>query len=513
MPREPVERALRRGQVLIGCMLSLGLVAMDSTIVATAIPSIVKDLGSFSLFPWIFSSYLLMQAVSMPVFGKLTDMISRRAVLIIGTAIFLGGSILCGVSSGMAMLVICRGIQGIGAGAVQPVTQTIVGDLYELRERGKTQGLMSSVWAVSAVIGPALGGLFAQYIGWRWIFYINLPIGAAALAIIMIHLRVTRPPGSRAEQLDVLGVILLAMGVGSVVVGFLQSGSHRLALGTPYSYAILAVGITILAAFALHQRRARNPILPPWLMRTRSLAWPIVHSITVGLLVIAVTTYIPTFCQRTIGVGAVLAGFALASMSIGWPFASAFSARMYMRIGFRNTALVGGTCTLGACILFILLSAHANVWQVTGCSVIFGVGLGFQVTPLLVGIQSVVGFDRRGQVTGAFVFTRTVGSAVGTGIFAAVAHSASLANTPHGVYLETHRVMLAMMLAALAGLAVLALTPRVLSSAEAAYYTRRASEPSLTANEEVDDLRGPRQRNKISGVGNLRRLRRGRPAS
>ena len=211
-----------RGPVLIGLMLCTALVALDATILATAVPSIVRDLGSFSQFPWLFSIYLLTQAVSTPLYGKLADLLGRRPVLFFGITVFLVGSILCGVAWSMPTLIAARAVQGIGAGAILPMTITVVGDLYSVQERARVQGYVASVWGAAAVIGPTLGGVFSDYLSWRWIFFINIPLGALAAWMIgrSFHEKVVR----REHQLDLAGAALLTVGFSSLILGLLEGG-------------------------------------------------------------------------------------------------------------------------------------------------------------------------------------------------------------------------------------------------------------------------------------------------
>jgi len=211
-----------RGPILIALMLSTSLVALDSTIVATAVPSIVSDLGGFSQFPWLFSVYLLAQAVSVPVYGKLADMFGRKPVMLFGIGLFLFGSILCGFAWSMPALIAFRAVQGLGAGAVQPMSVTIAGDIYTLAERAKAQGYLASVWAISAVVGPTLGGLFAQYLTWRWIFFVNIPLCALAAWMLVrrFHESVTRVK----HRIDYLGSISLTAGCTLLILGLLEGG-------------------------------------------------------------------------------------------------------------------------------------------------------------------------------------------------------------------------------------------------------------------------------------------------
>ncbi|MGZ4352182.1 MAG: MDR family MFS transporter [Gaiellaceae bacterium] len=489
---DELSHAARR-RVLAGLMLAMALAAMDTTIVATAIPSIVRELGGFSLFPWVFSGYVLAQAVTIPIYGKLADLYGRKPVLVAGTLIFLAGSILSGVAWSMVTLIAFRALQGLGAGAIQPVVTTVAADLYTLEERARIQGWIASVWGISAVVGPAIGGFFAEYATWRWIFYVNVPSGAAALAVILTGFH--EPHVVRARhRLDLLGAALLVGGVGLLIFALLQGGVRRPWL-SGRSVGAFAVAAVLLVAFAIQETRAAEPMLPPWVFGRRLLVGAAVGSGTVGLLTIGLTTFLPTFAQGVLGAGPVVAGFALAAMTMGWPLAASYSGRLYLQIGFRDTALIGATlCTLAG-ILFMLLDAGSRIWEVAAASFVMGVGLGLLSTPLIVGVQSVVDWSRRGVVTGASMFTRMLGQALGAAIFGSVANSTLhrwLAQAPpavaarlprsvnaassvlgghraqsaagryvsHGLDLATHRVFVG--LVAVGALAVVALlaTPR-----------------------------------------------------
>src|SRR3954453_21392875 len=301
-PEKPAAGGLRseRGPVLIALMLSTALVALDATILATAVPSIVGDLGSFSQFPWLFSIYLLTQAVTTPLYGKLADIVGRRPLLFFGIAVFLAGSVLCGVAWSMPTQIIARAVQGIGAGAVLPMTITIVGDLYSVQERARVQGYVASVWGASAVIGPTLGGLFSEYLSWRWIFFINLPVGALATWMLArsFHERVQR----RDHELDVLGAALLTTGCSLVILGLLEGGVAW-AWSSPTSRAGFALGGAALVAFVPVERRAAEPVLPLWVFSHRVLIGGNLTAVVIGVVLIGLTSYIPTYVQGVLGTG------------------------------------------------------------------------------------------------------------------------------------------------------------------------------------------------------------------
>jgi EmrB/QacA subfamily drug resistance transporter len=405
---------------LVGLMLAMGLAAMDGTIVATAIPSIVRDLGGFALFPWVFSVYLLIQVVTIPIYGKLADLYGRKPVLLIGAGIFLLGSILSGASWNMLTLITFRGIQGIGAGAVQPIALTVVGDLFSIEERARIQGYLSSVWGIASIIGPAIGGLLVQYASWRWVFYINLPIGAAALWMIGHFLHEHLNPIQ--HQIDYWGSALLVLGMGLITLGLLEGGVSWAWLSPP-SLIIFAAGTTFLWAFVSAERKVREPIMPPAIFADRFLGGANVAGLLLGTLTIGLSAFLPTFVQGVLGATPLVAGFALAAMSIGWPLASALSGQFYLRIGFRNTALLGALFSIISGSMLIALGTSSSSWQAGLASFIMGLGLGLGATSLLVGVQSAVDWNQRGVVTSLNLFARMVGSTLGVAVYGSLINS------------------------------------------------------------------------------------------
>ena len=273
-----------------------------------------------------------------PLYGKLADVVGRRPVLFFGIAVFLVGSVLCGVAWSMPALIVARAVQGIGAGAVLPMTMTVVGDLYSVEERARVQGYVASVWGVSSVIGPTLGGLFAEYLSWRWIFFINLPLGAVAAWMLWrsFHEKVER----RTHQMDIAGAALLTTGFSLLILGLLEGGVAW-DWASPVSFAVFAGAAVALVLVVLVERRAAEPVLPLWVFSRRVLVGGNLASIAVGVVLIGLSSYVPTYVQGVLGTGALVAGFALAAMTLGWPLAAALAGRVYLRIGFRDTALIG----------------------------------------------------------------------------------------------------------------------------------------------------------------------------
>jgi EmrB/QacA subfamily drug resistance transporter len=430
MPNSAVGFRSERGPILISLMLSTSLVALDSTIVATAVPSIVDDLGGFSQFPWLFSVYLLAQAVSVPVYGKLADLFGRKPIMLFGIGLFLFGSILCGFAWSMPALIAFRAVQGLGAGAVQPMSITIAGDIYSLAERAKAQGYLASVWAISAVVGPTLGGLFAQYLTWRWIFFVNIPLCAlAAWMLIRRFHEQTRPKVRR--QIDYWGSATLTIGCTLIILGLLEGG-QAWAWNSVTSISILTGGVVLIAVFVAVQRRVAEPVLPLWIFTRRVLMASAVIALLVGAILLGLTTYVPTFVQTVLGEGPLVAGFALATLTIGWPISAAISGRFYLRLGFRKTSLIGSALVLVGIGLCALLSGSSNVWEVAGTCFVVGLGMGLVASPTLIAAQSSVGWNERGVVTANNLFFRSIGSAVGVAVFGAIAN-ATLGSPTGGV--------------------------------------------------------------------------------
>jgi EmrB/QacA subfamily drug resistance transporter len=408
-----------RGPVLLALMVSTGVVAIDSTILATAVPSIVRDLGGFSQFPWLFSIYLLAQAVTVPVYAKLADTLGRKPIILFGLAVFLIGSVLCGVAGDMGALIAFRAVQGLGAGAIGPMAITIAGDIYTVAERARVQGYMAGVWAVSSVVGPTLGGLFAQFTGWPWIFFINVPLVLVAGALIVrnFHERVER----HAHRIDYAGSALLMASLSLLILGLLEGG-QAWEWTSPTSVAIFAGGLAIFAVFLLVERRAAEPVLPSWPFTRRLLLTTTLLSLAIGAVLIGLTSYIPTYLESSVDAAPVVAGLALAALTLGWPVAATLSGRIYLRIGFRSTVLIGmGLVVLGA-IGFVLTATAPSVVTVAVVCFVMGLGLGLVNSPALVAAQSSVDWNERGVVTGTNLFARNVGSAVGVAVLGAIAN-------------------------------------------------------------------------------------------
>ena len=413
----------RRGAVVAALMLSMALAALDGTIVSTAVPQIVGDLGGFSYFSWLFAGYLLAVTVTLPVYGKLSDPLGRKPVLIMGSVLFLLGSLLCALAWDMTSLIAFRVVQGLGGGALQGTVQTLAADLYPLKERPKIQARLSTVWALSAVAGPGLGGLLATYADWRWIFLVNLPVGAVALWLIVRHLheplRERTGPRPRIDWAGALSIFCC----GAVLLTALVQGGVAWGWLSPPSLALFGTGAVLAAATVLIERRAADPVLPGWVWRRRTIAAVNLALGCLGLLMVAPTVFLPTYAQSVLGLAPVAAGFVLSVMTLSWPLAAALSQHVYRRFGFRDTALVGiGGATL-VLLAFPLLPYPGSGWQPALLMLALGAALGLFQLPLIVGVQSTVGWEERGTTTASVLFCRQIGQTLGAALLGAVANA------------------------------------------------------------------------------------------
>ncbi len=395
--------------VVAGLMLTTFLAALDGSIVSTAMPTITGQLGGFNLYSWVFSIYLLTSTVTVPIYGKLADLFGRKRVLLVGIGLFLLGSALCGYSQDMLQLVLFRGLQGIGGGAILPVAVTILGDLFPLEQRAKIQGFTGSVWGISAIIGPTLGGFIVDNTSWRWIFYLNLPIGLLAVMTIVFffHERTV----TRNHRIDFAGAFFLTLGTSALLLG-LTSGGRDWDWLSPQSVLVFVLAIVGLVAFVMVERVAGEPMLPLSLFENRMIRVSGIAGLLIGGVMIGIVTYVPLFVQGVLGTSATIAGGVLATMSIGWPVAGAYAGRLILRWGYRLTALLGGAILLLSVIMMLVIDRQTSPFYIAFCSLLSGFGLGFSTTSFVVGIQNEVTWERRGVATASNLFLRSLGSTI-----------------------------------------------------------------------------------------------------
>jgi len=408
---------LQRNWILAALMMTMFLAAMDIAIISTVIPEIVRDIGGFKIFSWVFSIYLLTQTATIPLYGKLSDLYGRKKILLIGISIFLIGSALSAAAWNIYALIIFRGIQGVGAGSIMATVSTIAGDIYTIKERARIQGWLSSVWGISAILGPVLGGGLAELFNWRWIFLINLPGGIIAGILIFLFLK--EKVRKQKVEIDYAGAISI-FGMLTTLIIFLLNGGQVWSWFSFQSITFFTAFILLTILTIYIERRAKSPIIPGWVLTNRTFLGSNLAVVGLGIAMMGPQTYFPTFMQTSLGYNIILSGLVLASMSIGWPTASALSGRLYLRIGFRNTELIGAVIMIFSCISFLFISWPQPLYLLVINMILLGAGFGLISTPTVVGIQSVVGWEERGVVTGINQFGRYLGQSVGAAIFGAI---------------------------------------------------------------------------------------------
>ncbi|WP_223700412.1 MDR family MFS transporter [Sutcliffiella deserti] len=410
----------KRPFVLAAIMLAMFMAAVEATIVSTAMPAIAADLGGFSLYSWVFSSYLLMNAVTVLIYGKLSDLFGRKPILTFGIVVFLIGSILCGMAQSIEMLIVFRFIQGFGAGAVMPIASTIVGDMYTKEERAKIQGYLSSVWGISAILGPAIGGVLVQYVSWRYVFWVNIPLGI--LAIIGLFLFLHEGVEKKKHSIDYAGAGLLFLSVSSLMYVLVEGGVRFPWLSAPI-LGLVALSVVTFMLFLYQEKRAVDPMMPFDLWKERSILIANSTSLTTGVMLIGISSFLPAFVQGVMEKPAIVAGFTLTTMSIGWPIAAMIAGRTLLKIGFRTTSIIGGVALIFGSIIFMSLSPEDGPVMAAFGSFMIGIGMGFSTTAFIVSIQSTVPWQKRGVATASNMFMRTLGSTIGAALLGGILNS------------------------------------------------------------------------------------------
>lgn len=406
-----------RRLTLVAILLSTFLAAMEATVIATAMPSMVADLHGLSLYGWVGAVYMLSSTLTMPLYGKLADLYGRKPVLLAALGIFVVGSVASGLAPSMAALVAFRAVQGVGAGGIQPIALTIVGDLYRPEERGRVQGLFGVIWAIAGTSGPLLGGLLVRALSWRWVFFVNVPFAllSAALLVKVFHEQIA----PKKVTFDLLGSALLA---GAVVLVLAGASGERPLLTLP-------LGVVFTALFLAAERRAEEPVLPPKL-----LAMPVIRasnacSAVLGALVSGSVTYLPLYVQAVLGASPTEAGLALAPMLVTWPIASTLAGRALPKVGYRPLVRAGTlVSTLAAALLLGALHARVGLVGLGACMALLGSGLGGTSVATMIAVQESAAWSERGVATASNMFSRTIGGALAIGGMGAVIAGAAQAS-------------------------------------------------------------------------------------
>jgi EmrB/QacA subfamily drug resistance transporter len=407
--------------IAVGIMAALAVAALDGTVVATAMPTIIGNLGGLSEYGWVFSAYLLASTVTVPLYARLADMYGRKPIFLTGLAFFVGGSMLCGFAGTMAQLILFRTIQGLGAGAVQPISFTILGDVFESEQRAKIQGLFSGVWGAAAVAGPAIGSIITTTIGWRWVFFVNAPVGLMAAFLIgrFLHEHVEH----HRHRLDLVGAGLLTLGLVSLLFAATEGG-QLWGWTSPITLALVAAAVALLIAFGLWERRIAEPLIDLGLLKVPVIAAGLAIGGLSGVVMFSLSTYVPPLVQGVMGGNALQAGVAVAAMSIGWPIGSIMGGRALLRFGARPAVLVGTSMlVLGTLIVTQATrpgTLEGGLLVAALGEAITGLGMGLSATTILVMVQAAVPWQRRAVATGLVQFSRTIGGAVGVGLLGGI---------------------------------------------------------------------------------------------
>ena len=406
----------RRWAVTGGVMTGMLLAALEATVVGTAMPTIVASLGGLAHYSWVFSAYLLTSTVTVPVWGKLSDLFGRRPIFQIGVFVFLAGSAACGVAQTMPQLIIARAVQGVGAGALVPLAMTIIGDIFTLEERGRMQGLFSGVWGVASILGPLVGGLITDQWSWRWVFFINIPVGVAAAGIIGIALVEPRREGR--PSIDYAGAAVLTAGVTLLLLLFGEGRSLRAFL-EPRMIGLAVLLAVLAAAFVRIERRATDPIVPFQLFRNRVVAVSIVVGFMAGVGMFAAITFVPLLAQGVFGATATEAGSFLTPLMLSWVVSSIIGGRILMRAGARRL-VVGGLLLMTAGFVGLAMFSRTTPRALMmGELILIGSGLGLVMLTLLIAAQHSVPREQLGITTSLNQFSRSIGGALGVAFLGA----------------------------------------------------------------------------------------------
>jgi len=427
----------RTRRAVLGVVLSIFLGALESTVVSTAMPKVVSTLGDLHMYSWVFSGFLLTSTVTMPLWGRLSDLYGRRSTYLIGLTIFLVGSALSGLSRTMVELIAFRMLQGLGAGSLITIGMTIVGDLFRLERRAKMQGLISGVWGVASLVGPLLGGVLTDYVSWRWVFYLNVPFGVVAMLLLGSALPRGRGQG-RTPVVDYAGIALFAVGISALLLGLVEAGRVGAWSGLDVIGPLVVACVT-LAGFVTVERQAREPMLPLGLFGNRIVLAALVTGFLAGMAMFGAISFVPLFLQQVSGASATVAGFVLTPFVIGWVVLSALSARLVLRIGYRTVVFAGMLCLALAFVLFARWDAALTPATAMSHVLLAGVGMGLNMVPMLIAVQGAVPRSELGIATSLTQFSRAVGGAIGLSVMGAVMaqrlHAGlSMVEALHGVF-------------------------------------------------------------------------------
>ena len=406
-----------RKKVTAAMLIATFLAAIEVTVVSTAIPRISSDLGGLQYISWVFASYLLASTVTIPIFGKLADLFGRKRIFMFGVIVFLIGSMLSGIARSMPQLIWFRAVQGVGAGALNPTTFTIIGDIYPYEQRAKVQGLFSSVWGLAGLVGPLIGGFLVDYISWRWIFYLNLPFGLLAMVMVLLFLKEDGETGK--PKVDYLGAFTFFIAITSLLL-VLSVGGTDVPWTSPYLVLLVVTGAVSFILFFWIETKVREPMLPLHLFKIPAILVANMIGFLASSILIALNVYMPLWVQGVIGHGATGSGMVLLPMSLAWMLGAIVGGRLMLRIGPRLTAFFGMFFILTGCLALGGIDIHTPSWILPIVMLVIGFGFGFVMTVCTVIVQSSVQWNLRGTATASNTFLRTLGQTVGVTVFGAL---------------------------------------------------------------------------------------------
>ncbi|QHT59418.1 MFS transporter [Paenibacillus lycopersici] len=451
-----VQQITNRKVVTVGLLAALFIGALDATVVSTAMPHITKELSGFNLISWVFSIYTLTMCVATPIFGKLADLYGRKSVFTAGLLVFAIGSILCGAATSMSALIWFRAIQGFGAGALTPVTFTIVGDLYPGEQRAKVQGIFASVWSVAGLLGPLVGGTFVDYISWRWIFYMNVPVFVAAFVLVFFFLH--EKFEKKAKNIDYIGAIVFTIGLSAMLYALLNGG-EKYAWDSALIIGLFIVAAIFIALFLFTEMRVKEPMIPLGLFKTREIRVIYMLSFLGFAVTAGVMVYAPQWIQVVLGHSATNSGFTLMPMCLAWPFAATMTGRLMFKYGPRLFIVSGAVIVAAGSLWLMLIDADSPYSYLVGILIVIGFGMGLLATPILVLIQNAVDWSQRGVATSTNSLMNALGQTVGVAMFGTLFNNAAAGLETKQIAHGMHVVFIAIFVIAVAVVLAVGLLP------------------------------------------------------
>ena len=400
--------------VFVAAMSTIFMVAMEGTIVATAMPTIVGALGGIDLFTWIFGAYLLTQAILIPIYGRLSDIYGRKPILLFGIGVFLVGCTLCGFAWNMMSLIAFRVVQGIGAGALIPVSQTVIADIYTGEARARMQGYISSTFGSAAVIGPMIGGVIATHVSWKAIFWINIPFGIIAATLLTFALK--EEARKRRHQIDYIGAVLMASATALIMIALIHADTFSVAALA----AAFGTSAILLAALIFYESRTAEPMIPVRLYRDRLVAGGNWVGAANGAISMAIIGFLPVYMRALMGSSTLVSGMALGTLSVFWPFGGFIGSRMVLHMPYRVSSTIGGIILVIGSTFLVLLHPGANPLQPILAVGVMGIGMGITNISFVVAIQSNIDWNHRGAAMSSVFFSRIIGQSFGSAVFGGI---------------------------------------------------------------------------------------------